>query len=341
MIAATVSPPTSVVPLYSMRKLEHLLGCERGEMARLAERAGAYYKPFDLRRGGEGGKWRHIDNPGGDLKVLQRRIQKRILNPIVLPDCMFGAVPGRSVLMNARVHLRQPVVVTMDLRNCFPRIGHPVIFGVFKGVLQCSEDIASLLTRLTTYQGRLPQGAPSSPALCNLSLLPLVGDVLQIAADRGLRATFFVDDTTLSGPAAEDAIDAVARAVMAHGHAIGRKKTRVMRANERQMVTGTVVNRHPAVLRELRQEIRYEILELADMQEVPAYELQRIRGRIAHVKATWRLHGEDLEQFADRLLPEVGVPGEKPRTRETRPCTHVRRHRFKVRPSSRTPVATT
>ena len=61
-----------------------------------------------------------------------------------------------------------------------------------------SPDVASILTKLTTFKGHLPQGSPTSTTIANLVFVP-VGDELQSIAEReGLRFTTFVDDVTMS-----------------------------------------------------------------------------------------------------------------------------------------------
>src|SRR5438046_1585603 len=107
--------------LVSLRRLEQILGWDRESLRRFAEHAGRYYRPFDRRRQRGTGKWRHIDNPTDDLKKLQQRIERRILNHVPLPATMMGAVSGRSIRDNATRHLGQSMVVTLDLRACFPR----------------------------------------------------------------------------------------------------------------------------------------------------------------------------------------------------------------------------
>ncbi len=142
--------------LVSMRHLEALLGRDRADIRRIANSAGRFYRPFDLRRIAGQGKWRHIDNPVGELKRYQSRIHERMFHDFAFPETMIGAVPGRSIKDNAALHLRQPMVVALDLRDCFPRISDREVYRVFNEVLGCSAVISALLTKLTTFQHRLP-----------------------------------------------------------------------------------------------------------------------------------------------------------------------------------------
>ena len=125
-----ISYPTS--NLVSMRRLEQLLGYERSDLARIAEHAGRYYRPFDRRRERNKGKWRHIDNPTGVLREVQGRIQGKILVGVPLPDTMMGGVRGRSIRDNGVRHTRQSMLVTLDLRDCFPRTDDLQVYMGFR-----------------------------------------------------------------------------------------------------------------------------------------------------------------------------------------------------------------
>ena len=61
-----------------------------------------------------------------------------------------------------------------------------------------SPDVASVITKLTTFKGHLPQGAPTSTTLANLVFLPTGLKLNEIAKQHNLRFTIFVDDVTFS-----------------------------------------------------------------------------------------------------------------------------------------------
>ena len=62
-----------------------------------------------------------------------------------------------------------------------------------------SPDVASLLTKLTTFSGHIPQGAPTSTTVANFVFAPEGRKIKEIADREGLRFTTFVDDITISG----------------------------------------------------------------------------------------------------------------------------------------------
>src|SRR3989442_11004796 len=101
-----------------MRKVEALLRMRRERIAVLADTAPSYYRPYHHTT--KGGKSRHIDNPVGPLKQAQDRILQRVLGAVSLPERMYGVTMG-SIIDHAAAHVGQPVVVTLDLKECFFR----------------------------------------------------------------------------------------------------------------------------------------------------------------------------------------------------------------------------
>lgn len=140
---------------------------------------------------------RTINPPRNELKDLQKQINKYLLKVIEIPDYAFGGIKHKDNIRNARYHKGQKYVFQTDLKDFFPYITHKKVYETFVRV-GFSHDVSSLLTKLTTYKGHLPQGAPTSTTIANLVFMP-TGLALQVIAEReGLRFTTFVDDVTMS-----------------------------------------------------------------------------------------------------------------------------------------------
>src|SRR5690349_1074658 len=78
-----------------------------------------------------------------------------------------GFVRGRSIVDNARPHVNRAVVINVDLADFFPSITAERVTAAWRG-LGWGAEAAAVLTAICTLDGRLPQGAPTSPALSNL-----------------------------------------------------------------------------------------------------------------------------------------------------------------------------
>lgn len=179
------------------------------------------------------GSVRKIYVPHPELKKIQRAILKNVLYRIRLErranPVIFGFVPGRSYVDNARVHVQEGAnfVLRLDFKNAFPSVrrkhlrvilkkailseisyyrrdenlseldlkeirkhieyyirGHwSPLFPVkkarwFRKLISKNDrrfhpvldDFIKVVLSLTTYQGGLVQGAPTSPWLLNLYL---------------------------------------------------------------------------------------------------------------------------------------------------------------------------
>src|SRR5262249_34840877 len=100
-------------------------------------------------------------------------------------DAAHAFERGRSILTHARPHVGRAVVVTLDLVDFFDATSALRIekFFLYAG---WNRAAAELLTRLTTDEGKLPQGAPTSPRLSNLVNRPMdAAMAMMMARTRG------------------------------------------------------------------------------------------------------------------------------------------------------------
>jgi RNA-directed DNA polymerase len=239
------------------------------------------YKRFTIpkRRGGT----RQIEAPSDKLKALQRRVLWRLLEPLALRPCATGFVRGRSIVDNARPHVGQGVVINLDLADFFNRIELERVQQVFSAH-GWNADAATILARICTSDGRLPQGAPTSPALSNLVCRRLDARLSALAARARGQYTRYADDLTfsfasfghnkrrreprpraagerarrrkLAGPS-RSLINKIGQIIVEEGFRIQRKKRiRVQRAHQRQTATGLVVNQKLNAPRALRRLVR-------------------------------------------------------------------------------------
>ncbi|MCW3106469.1 MAG: RNA-directed polymerase [Segetibacter sp.] len=162
-----------------------------------------YYKEQPKRKYGEDQRdangeirIRKLFPPVYSLKVLQQRINC-LLQQIKLPDYMYGSVERKSNIMNAKLHAGNKYFLTIDLKEFFTNISHKQVFQMFldNGF---SHGVARILTQLTTHKGSLPQGAPTSPVIANLTFINTGRQLLQYIRDHDIAITTFLDDFSFS-----------------------------------------------------------------------------------------------------------------------------------------------
>jgi retron-type reverse transcriptase len=212
-----------------------------------------YYKQFRLAK--QCGGSRTISAPEPGLKAIQRRIAKKILLPAPLHDAANGYRRGRSIVSNACVHANRDFVFNVDIKDFFGTIRAKRVRALFTG-LGVEQRTASFLTKLCTYQGVLPQGAPTSPLIANLVCRLLDERLSAYCASYGWTYTRYCDDITISGNGEFTAQEDVFAIIQSEGFSINTNKVRLATKRSRQMVTGLVVNRFTNMTRVQRRKLR-------------------------------------------------------------------------------------
>lgn len=224
---------------------------------------------------------RLIEAPKARLKLAQRLILRDILDHVPVHAAAHGFVAGRSCLSAARKHGGEKIVITLDLKDFFLTVPLRRVHGLFRclgypwpvariltGLCGTSTPLASLggeqahLTNPIRYRTpHLPQGAPTSPALANLCSHRLDCRLEGLANRLDARYTRYADDLAFSGDAALAGeigpfLRGVAEIVRDEGFTLNPGKTRIMRPDGRQYVTGLVVNRHLNVPRDVYDRLK-------------------------------------------------------------------------------------
>lgn len=196
------------------------------------------------------------------LKVIQKRLQKNILQKLTIPDYAYGAIKGKDNISNAKRHQGKKYIFTTDLTNFFPSVNHKQVFEMFIS-FDFSPSVARLLTKLTTYKGKLPQGAPTSPIVANLVFVKTGKCLKEIAIENNLTFTSFVDDLTFSSPTDfKDKIQDILDAVVEDGFKISHKKTNYK--TKLPTVTGVIVKNNSL---DLPKEFKHKMNDVSQSKE--------------------------------------------------------------------------
>ncbi len=255
---------------------------------------------------------RTIEAPSEKLKAVQRRVLQRLLNPLKLSPSATGFVRGRSIVDNARPHVGQGVVINLDLADFFPGITVAQVERAFRG-LGWDADAARLLGRLCTHEGRLPQGAPTSPCISNLVCRKLDARLAALARAHKGAYTRYADDLTLSFPGlgrnkrlrksrrearppqpiwpSRKLLTTIRQIIEAEGFRIQlKKRVRLQRPHQRQSATGLVVNDKVNLPRATRRLIR--AMQHRERQgALDAAGVRRLRGLESLAKMVERQRG--------------------------------------------------
>ena len=233
-------------------------------------------------------KPRLIEPPSMELKRIQKRI-KNLLGTIPIPENIFSGIKGRSYVDNAKMHLDTSSLrnmIKIDLTAFFPSISRNVVYRFFYKDLQCSSDVAEILTNLTTIDlsrssatdlssiygfldmkhvncyNHLISGSPASPILSYLVNKRMFDELQKLADLHNMTMSVYIDDVIFSSRMriSNYFYRKVCLIIKKYGYQISKKKVKVYTKNSPKLVTGVVIDRkgRPVV----RNSIKFRIIDL-------------------------------------------------------------------------------
>jgi hypothetical protein len=226
----------------------------------------------------KGGGSREIVEPDVKLKQLQRWIIDRFLMAERPHHAATAYCKNSSIADHVWPHAGAEVIISADVQDFFPSTGEERVHEWWSERVE--EKAARLLTLLTTYQGGLPQGAPTSPDLSNLLNEELDERLLTRAVATGARYTRYCDDMLFSwrgGMEPTSEFETVIRALLHEfGYTLHHEKGwRVHYRDDEPEVTGLVLTRNGRVRLPARFKDRMQNLARsrnpADIQRLAGY----------------------------------------------------------------------
>lgn len=221
----------------------------------------SYYTEFEIPK--KSGEPRRICAPAGDLKGVQRQLadalwehQKSIYEELgIKPNISHAFEEGKSIITNAKIHRNKRIVINVDLSDFFDSIHIGRVCGFFEKNkhFNLPHEPAITIAQLACYQGKLPQGAPTSPIITNLVCQVLDMHLLSFAKRYRLDYTRYADDITFStnDRAFLETWDSfyaeLEKKIRKAGFSLNEKKTRITYRDSKQVVTGLVVNKKISV----------------------------------------------------------------------------------------------
>lgn len=277
----------------AVKKLTHILYVKKPE---------SYYHTFEIPK--KAGGVRTINAPDDVLKKLQAKLAKVLVDYQTdfinkqnqkQTNISHGFERNKSIITNAKIHRNKRYVVNLDLDNFFDTFHIGRVIGYFEKNRYFSfpHEVAATIGQLTCYQGKLPQGAPSSPIITNLICQILDFRLLRVAKKFKMDYTRYADDLTFSTNYKEflnyqnEFLLAIAAVINQAGFTINEKKTRIQYCDSRQEVTGVVVNKKLSVNRDYVRKTRAMAHELYKtgkftIDDIPG-DIAQLEGRFAFI----------------------------------------------------------
>jgi len=228
------------------------------------------YKTFTIKKklGGE----RIINAPSSGLKQILVTLNT-IFQSIYTPHkSTFGFVQNKNIVDNAKQHTNKHYVYNIDLKNFFHSFDRNRVkmgiwyhlFNMEKDKIKLSLFIASLCTHPLELNGEtkvvLPQGSPTSPTLTNIFCNTLDRRLNGLAKRFGAKYSRYADDISFSSNISifkkEEFLNELNRIIKDQNFEINPKKTRLLKSDFRQEVTGLTVNEKVNVRKKYTRQLR-------------------------------------------------------------------------------------
>jgi len=228
-------------PLVRREVLSYLFGISVTLLLSMPRNPDLHYRRYRIRKTLHG--YRKIEAPRRFLKIVQRWIYDYILSDISLSSSVHGFVRNKDIFSNVQPHLKSKNIMVIDIKDFFPSIKQKQVKHVFKE-LGFPVKVTIILTNLCTLDGRLPQGAPTSPALANIVFSPVDNQLISLAKEWECEYTRYADDLIFSGNMrfTNKHKLRVIKIIEEAGFRINPKKTRIIGSGGRQIVAGLVAN---------------------------------------------------------------------------------------------------
>ncbi len=233
------------------------------------------YHSFSI--GKKSGGKRQIEDPYRPLKQVQSRLN-RYLQAVYYfykTPLAYGFVLNtskekdqRDILTNARLHFDQPYMVNLDLKDFFHSIEVRQVWQILGSKpFNFNREAYEALTRLMTFRGRLPMGAPTSPVLSNFATRDLDAALHDYAQEQELVVSRYADDISFSGQheISTEMLDDIRRIIGEHGFQLNDQKIKFYTEADTKEVTGILLlpNHQLGLPEQFVPELEQEIEQLA------------------------------------------------------------------------------
>lgn len=245
------------------------------------------------------GKKRATEVPVAPLKLVHRRIAV-MLARIAPPPYLYSATKKRSYVSNAEQHTNGKSLLRIDIKKFFPSTSSGYIYNFFRNMLCMEKHVASVLTKICTYNGNLPTGSPLSPILSFYAHKLMFDKIYTLALERGCTMTLYIDDVHISGDnATEGLLWEIKRIINAHS--LKYHKEKFYKATYVKKVTGNIIVNDEIRLRNRsHKEIHDGLIALHAMQ-TPIEQLAHLKVLMGRVNEALQIAPDLFQGKAEYL----------------------------------------
>jgi RNA-directed DNA polymerase len=235
---------TTIHGLPRIRRFTDLanhVGVQQNRLWLMLSGADHWYVRFQVPK--RSGGTRNISHPRPALKSVQYWILENILRTLRTTSSSYGFERGSRIRAHAAQHVGASAILALDIRDFFGSVSVARVTTVFR-VAGYNRKVASVLARLCTFRGTLPQGSPTSPKLANLTCYRMDTRLAALSDARQIVYTRYADDMSFSAKSPVPLIktkNLIVNIIRECGFRVNGKKTRLLGSRGALLVTGLVV----------------------------------------------------------------------------------------------------
>lgn len=284
--------------LGNKTKLCKFLGLTRQDLKLLCSDE-CYHVYQEPKHNGNG--YRTIEAPCKKLKAIQRKINKELQKSEV-PLYLCSGIKGKCFIDNALVHVNGKYVLCIDIDSFYPSTKSENIFQYYKYYLNITDDIAWILTNLTTYKAHLPTGAPTSVILAYLGYKKTFDDIYSKSKELNIEMSVYIDDITFSSkmPIPISFYNFVEKRMKEQRLSLKKKKTKWYKPDDFKIITGNGISYNGETKVPLKNIFKIKsIMGNKNIKELNTNELTSLRGALEVAR---RIENGFFENLYNRVV---------------------------------------
>jgi Reverse transcriptase (RNA-dependent DNA polymerase) len=308
-------------PIGSLDSLARALNVSVDKLLEVAESTEVSYIPNEpIIKHGKTRQTYAVNEP---LHSIQDNILEKIISGVEFPDFLQGSIRDlnfpRDYVRDANIHARSEVLLKEDISRFFSSTRATLVYRTWKYFFNFPDEVAEILTNLTTYKDFLPEGASTSPAISNLVFWDREPNLEFDLRQKGYVYSRYVDDISVSFATRidKDELQNITTKIYRMFIACGLKpnrdkdengilKKRVVRTKNKPMTLhGLNINSGKATLpKSERSKIRAAVKELetsalsATSWDEIKKTYEKVNGRVNLMK---RLHPNEAQKYIIRM----------------------------------------
>jgi len=303
-------------PIHSVEALCSALRVHPRQLQAIAQIAPQLYRGPISKPKKRGNGVRFVYDTNDPLKPLLRRINQVFFREIRFPAYLHGSIKGCDFISNADVHKNSATVIKEDIKGFFDHITAEHAYDIWRRFFCFGDAPAELLTQLVTTEGKVRQGAPTSPYLANLVFWDIEPRIVEAMAMRGFRYSRFVDDVSLSCVTAMNKVDKswvigqLYGMLGARGFRPARAKHEILNGCEPRQIMGLNISAHLTFTKEQRRVTRAMVHQLEQRARAGENTVEfrsKLASVVGKVARLGRLHEADAARLRPRLIAIQGL----------------------------------